>query len=342
MIKRYLLSRSTSKILGILLIIGSFGGGWLLMDVRHFLEKPLRVGAEGSILLIESGTNLKRLAAQLHQNKVIDHPAYLVWLGRYKGSANKIHTGEYLIEPGTTPSVLLDKIMSGKQMQHALTLVEGWTFNQMMAVINSHEKLTHTLAGLSPAQIMEKLGHAGQHPEGRFYPDTYHFPRGTTDLEFLRRAYVQMEQYLQQEWPTREAGLPIKTPYEALILASIVEKETAVPEERPAIAGVFIRRLQKGMRLQTDPTVIYGLGKNYDGNIRKKDLLADTPYNTYLRKGLPPTPIAMPSKEAIAAVLHPAPGSALFFVSRRDGTHKFSDTLAEHNKAVQDFQLTGR
>jgi UPF0755 protein len=209
----------------------------------------------------------------------------------------------------------------------------------MMAAVTRHQALRNTLAGQSAEQVMTQLGHPGQHPEGRFYPDTYHFPRGEKDVDFLKRAYRRMERFLAREWEQRADNLPLDSPYEALILASIVERETALPEERPKIAGVFIRRLQKNMLLQTDPTVIYGMGEHYDGNIRRRDLEADTPYNTYLHPGLTPTPIAMPSGAAIRAVLHPEDGRELYFVATGDGGHHFSATLKEHNRAVRKYQL---
>jgi UPF0755 protein len=233
-------------------------------------------------------------------------------------------------------------MISGKVRQYALTLVEGWNFRQVMDAVQSHPSLAHTLQGLENAAIMAQLGHPDEHPEGRFLPDTYHFPKGLSDVAFLQRAYDAMAQTLAQEWEGRAVGLPLQTPYEALILASIVEKETGLASERQAIAGVFVRRLEKRMRLQTDPTVIYGMGERYDGNIRKQDLLEDTPYNTYRRLGLPPTPIAMPGRDAIHATLHPDDSQNIYFVSRGDGSHHFSATLEEHNNAVIKYQLKGR
>jgi UPF0755 protein len=224
-------------------------------------------------------------------------------------------------------------------ISYSFTLVEGWTFQQVLEAVREQEALQGTFENLTAEAIMERLGHPGEHPEGRFLADTYHFPRGTTDLALLQRAYGAMQEFLQQEWDRRAADLPFKTPYEALILASIVEKETAVAEERPQIAGVFIRRLRKGMKLQTDPTVIYGMGERFDGNIRRRDLSENTPYNTYVHRGLTPTPISMPGRDAIRAVLHPADGKSLYFVAKGDGSHYFSATLQEHNKAVRKYQL---
>lgn len=335
------MSKLLTKLLGFTIILISFGSAWFYMDIKQFLETPLRVGNGGADYTVNPGANLKQVAKTLHAANVMDYPTYFVVLGKLRGG-DKIHAGEYFIAPGTTPMQFLDQMVAGKVAQYPLTLVEGWTFEQVLSAVNAHDKLKHRLRGLSAAQVMNQLGWPGQHPEGRFFPDTYRFPVNTSDLDFLRRAYKTMDDYLRAAWENRVANLPIATPYEALTLASIVEKETAVPNERRQIAGVFIRRLEQGMRLQTDPTVIYGLGKAYDGNIRKRDLLADNPYNTYMRKGLPPTPIAMPSKESIDAVLNPQRGTALYFVARKDGSHQFSDTLEEHNRAVQTFQLSGR
>jgi UPF0755 protein len=260
-----------------------------------------------------------------------------------QGNADHIRVGEYEFKPGTTVGQMLDMVVRGEVKQYSLTLVEGWNFHQVMMAMNADEALTHKLAGLNNVQIMNTLGYTGQHPEGRFFPDTYQFSRGMTDVEILKQAYGRMKTTLEQEWPKRDAGLPYDNAYQALTMASIVEKETAVPEERRAIAGVFVRRLEKGMRLQTDPTVIYGLGQSFDGNLKKSHLLdASNPYNTYKHKGLPPTPIAMPGRDSIHAALHPEAGTALYFVSRGDGSHYFSSTLEEHNRAVVKYQLKGK
>ena len=259
-------------------------------------------------------------------------------LGRDMDAARRLQAGEYILQQGLTPQTLLQQLVDGKVTQYELTLIEGHSFREMLLRIRDDPVLTQTLTNETDAGIMEKLGHPDQHPEGRFLPDTYYFTRGMTDIDFLARAWQAMHDQLTLAWEEREAGLPFETPDEALILASIVEKETGAVEERPIIAGVFVRRLQKGMRLQTDPTVIYGMGEAYDGNIRKRDLLKDTPYNTYTRAGLPPTPIAMPGVDAIHAVLHPAKGKSLYFVAMGEGKHYFSNTLKQHNLAVDKFQ----
>jgi UPF0755 protein len=327
------------RILGVIVIAASFALAWLLMDFRNFVDAPLGLPREGVLYQLEPGSTVRTLATDLYQRGLLERPLYLRVWARWDGSAQQIKAGEYRIGQGTTPRQLLEQLAAGKVVSYSLTLVEGWTFDQVLDELESEPVLKHTLEGLSAAEIMERMGHAGEHPEGRFLPDSYHFPRGTADLAFLRRAYDAMQRLLDQEWAKREPGLPLASPYEALILASIVEKETGLAMERPLIAGVFIRRLKRRMKLQTDPTVIYGMGAAFDGNIRRKDLKAESPYNTYLHKGLPPTPIAMPGAEAIRAVLHPAPGNNLYFVARGDGSHEFSDTLKAHNRAVRKYQL---
>ena len=330
------------KLLGLFILISSLIGGWLVMDYRAFTANPLPIPLEGHRHLITPGTSMKRLADELEQAGVLNHPFYFRWMARWQGKAGAIKTGEYELPPGMTPPQLLDLVVSGAVVQHTLTIVEGWTFTQLLDAVHDHEAIQPTLAGLPEAEIMARIGHPERHPEGMFMPDTYHFPRGISDVAFLQRAYETMAARLAEEWSQRAQGLPLQTPYEALILASIIEKETGVPEEREQIAGVFVRRLITGMRLQTDPTVIYGLGKAFDGNLRRADLSRDSPYNTYLYSGLPPTPIALPGLASIHAALHPAPGDAVFFVSKGDGSHSFSATLAEHNEAVRRYQLQPR
>lgn len=327
------------RLIGILIISISFTLAWLMMDFNQFTERPLELPPEGDVYTLKPGTSVSGLARELEHRGYLTDPLYLRLLARWKGLAHKIKAGEYRLRPGTTPEQLLEQLVAGKVTTYSLTLVEGWSFQQVLQALSRHQALQHTLEGLSGETIMQRLGYAGEHPEGRFLPDTYHFPRGSSDLDLLRRAYSSMAQLLEAEWQKREQGLPLNSPYEALILASIVEKETGLAEERPQIAGVFIRRLKKGMLLQTDPTVIYGMGADFDGNIRRRDLRRDTPYNTYLHKGLTPTPIAMPGADAIRAVLHPKPGKSLYFVAKGDGSHYFSDTLKQHNQAVRKYQL---
>lgn len=303
---------------------------------------PVVGGTHAVDVDVMPGAPLRQVALDLHQQGTLPQPLDLVWLARLRGDTHAIRAGEYLVSPGTTVAGLLDLLKSGKVVLHALTLVDGWTFAQVMQAVADDPALRHTLAGQGPAAVMAALGHPGESPEGRFYPDTYQFPKGTSDVAFLQRAYRDMQTHLENAWQKRAPDLPYGSPYQALILASIVQKETAQPAERAEIAGVFVRRLQKGMRLQSDPTVIYGLGSAYTGKITYKDLRTDTPYNTYTRNGLPPTAICMPSLASIEAALHPAAGTALYFVARGDGTHQFSATLAEQNAAVQKYQIKHR
>ncbi len=329
------------RISSVLLLIGGLVLVGFALDVRHFLATPLEFGS-GVRYIIKPNDSVHSIANSLKVRGILTKPYYLIGLAKWKQVAGKIKVGEYQIPAMITPEELLDLLVSGDVIQHSLTLIEGWTFDEVMRAVNDNQNLTHTLNDYSVAEIMDRLGLAGQHPEGRFYPDTYHFTHGTTDLEFLKRSYRQMQSILAQEWAQRAKDTPLKTAYEALILASIIERETNVDAERAQVSGVFIRRLQRGMRLQTDPTVIYGLGKKFDGNIRRKDLRHDTPYNTYVHKGLPPTPIAMPSVKSIHAALHPDSGKSIYFVAKGDGTHQFSETLQQHNAAVRKYQLGGK
>jgi UPF0755 protein len=324
-----------------LLALGA-GAAWYALGERRALDEPLVLPEGGIDYLLPAGASFNKVAKDLAAAGALANPRALVIYARWNGQAGAIKAGEYRIESGTTPVALLDQLVAGRVVQHALTLVEGWTFKQMMAAIDADGRLEHTLGGLQADEIMARLGFAGTHPEGRFFADTYHFPRGTSDVEFLRRAHAAMRSYLAGAWANRDQDLPLETPEQALILASIVEKETGAAGERPRIAGVFIERLRKGMRLETDPTVIYGMGDAFDGNLRRRDLRADTPYNTYVRKGLPPTPIAMPSAAAIQAVLHPHVDGALFFVAKGDGSHHFSATYEEHQRAVDRHQKRRR
>ncbi|MDH5185261.1 MAG: endolytic transglycosylase MltG [Gammaproteobacteria bacterium] len=335
--------RNFSRSIGVIVIIFSFGLGWLWMEFDSFADAPLEFSGPDYRYTIESGKTLKRISRELQQQGLISSADKLVWLARLQGDADHIRLGEYEFTQGTTVQQLLNKFVAGDVKRYSLTLVEGWNIHQVMQAVNADPILQHKLRGLSHTQIMDKLGHPGQHPEGRFFPDTYQFSRGMSDIDVLKRAYDKMELVLKQEWPKRIEGLPYDDAYQALIMASIVEKETAVPSERRTIAGVFVRRIEKHMRLQTDPTVIYGLGLSFDGNLRKKHLLdASNLYNTYKLRGLPPTPIALAGLEAIQAALNPEPGEALYFVSRGDGSHHFSATLDEHNQAVVKYQLKGR
>lgn len=320
-------------VLGLLL-----AGAIILGQYQRFQSRPLKVPDNGLVYELKEGTSLSRLASDMQQLGIIRHPRFLVLLGRELDVAHRLQTGEYQIQPDMTPRTLLAALTTGDVIQHSLVIVEGQTFREILGNINKSETIEATLGSTDAAEIMTLLDHAGEHPEGRFLPDTYYFPIGTTDVAFLQRAYDAMRDSLVEAWEQREEGLPLKTPYEALILASIVEKETGRADERPKIAGVFIQRLRRGMRLQTDPTVIYGLGEGFDGNIRHRDLRTDTPYNTYTRDGLPPTPIAMPGVDALHAVMHPDENGYLYFVAKGNGAHYFSRTLQEHNQAVKKYQ----
>lgn len=322
--------------LGVLALIGGFA---VYLDYRIFLDTPVEVPDQGMQFTISPGASIAGIAQRLEGQGVIRSSFYLQVYARLKGLAPRIQAGEYAISPDSTPRVMVEQWVAGRVIQYVLTIVEGWTFQQMLEAVANHEKIEQSLRGLDGSEIMARLGHPGEHPEGRFFPDTYHFPAGTRDLTFLKRAYQAMEKRLNQVWENRAPGLPLKNPYQALILASIIEKETGLASERRQIAGVFVRRLKKGMPLQTDPTVIYGMGESYEGFIRKRDLRTDTSYNTYTRRGLPPTPIALPGADSLAAAVNPAVGTALYFVARGDGGHVFSDTLREHNRAVRKYIL---
>jgi len=298
---------------------------------------------EPETIIFTRGSSVRSLANQLIERGLLENKNYFLIWGKLKRQETRLQAGEYIISPDLSLAQLLDKMAAGDIVQHEIALIEGYTFRQILETIHQSPVVTSQLKGLSDEDIMKALGHEGEHPEGRFYPDTYYVSRGVTDTELLGRAYDAMELILQEEWLQREEGLPLKTPYEALILASIVEKESAIAEERPMIAGLFVNRLRKKMRLQTDPTVIYGI-ENYDGNIRFRDLRKDTPYNTYTRHGLPPTPIALAGREAIHATLHPAKTNYLYFVAYGDGSgkHVFSTNLKDHEKAVDQYQRKKR
>jgi UPF0755 protein len=319
-----------------LLVLAVIGNGYLFWAWNHALEP----GTE--IYEVKPGMPLRSFARELSARGVLPESHSFVWLAHLTGRDRGLKSGEYRFRDGMTARELLDQIVAGRVIEYPVVLLEGWTFQQFLAVIRAAPKLAQTLAGMAPVAIMERLGRPGEHPEGWFFPDTYYYSAGQTDIMILANAYDKMQQLLQREWEGRENNLPLKNAYEALILASIVEKESGRADERRLIAGVFINRLRHGMRLQTDPTVIYGMGKSFDGNLRLKDLRRDTPYNTYTRRGLPPTPVAMPGKDSLQAALHPMVTGALFFVARGDGSHEFSSTLAEHNKAVLKYQLKGK
>lgn len=313
---------------------------YALLQYERFLAQPLHSDTSFTYT-VEPGSNLRAISEDLKQQGLSDFPpVYLQVYGRLTQQAHKIKAGEYQIEAGTSLPEFLRILVSGKVIMNAFTIVEGMTINELLQALQQHPKVVKTLETSSGDEVMSALGAGDKQGEGWFLPETYHFPSGTKDIDFLRRAYQQMQDALATAWEERDDDLPYQSPYEALIMASIIEKETGIAEERPEIAGVFVRRLQKGMRLQTDPTVIYGMGDKFDGNLRRTDLRTDTPYNTYTRHGLPPTPICLPSIESIHAALHPADGNSLYFVATgEEGRHVFSATLQQHNKAVRRYQL---
>lgn len=327
-------------VLLLLLVALAAGAGWLWQRYEAFAGTPLSGLERGNTLVVERGDSFASVLSKLRAAGVVEGDR-LEWqvLARQLGAAGRLQVGEYPLEPGTTPRELLARIRDGKVLRHRFTIVEGWNIRELRAALEKESRLAHETTGLPDADLMAALDHAGQHPEGRFLPETYAFVRGDSDLDLLRRAYAAMERALDEAWESRAPDTVLKSKEEALVLASIVEKETGIAEERPRIAGVFARRLKLGMRLQTDPTVIYGMGTAYAGNIRKSDLLTDTPYNTYTRAGLPPTPIAMPGKDALRAAVRPAEGDALYFVAVGDGSgrHVFTRSLAEHEAAVRAY-----
>jgi UPF0755 protein len=327
------------KLLILLVILAGLGAAaW----VHRFAHAPLRLQSDPVEFAIPPGTSL-RAATRMMVRAGVDMPPWAFELvARIAAKPSDIKAGSYELRTGATPLDLLGKLVRGEFALAEVRLIEGWSFQQVRAALNAHPRVRHDTIELSDAALVKRLELPSAHPEGWFFPDTYVFPRGTSDLEILRNAYRAMEKRLAVAWAARQPDVPLASPYEALILASIVEKETGRPEDRPLIAAVLNNRLRVGMRLQADPTVIYGLGAAFDGNLRKRDLLADTPYNTYTRDGLPPTPIALPGLAAIEATLRPAPSSALYFVARGDGSSEFSRTLEEHNRAVTKYQRGGR
>ncbi|WP_350600204.1 endolytic transglycosylase MltG [Pseudomonas sp. 65/3-MNA-CIBAN-0223] len=333
--RKFLLLLETGLVLAGLLF------GFSAWKIHSALDQSLNITQE-EMLEVPKGTTPTRTFYRLEADGVIKDAFWLRVYWRFNLAGQPLHSGEYRMQPGMTVEGLIDSWKRGDVVQYSVTLVEGWNFHQVRAALARDEKLQQTLAGLSDSQVMEKLGHPGIFPEGRFFPDTYSFVRGMSDIELLKTAYERLDEVLAREWNQRAADLPYADPYQALIMASLVEKETGVPQERGQIAGVFVRRMALGMLLQTDPTVIYGLGDRYSGKLTRAHLKEATPYNTYMISGLPPTPIAMVGREAIHAALNPVAGSSLYFVARGDGSHVFSDDLDAHNNAVREYQLKRR
>jgi UPF0755 protein len=322
------------RLIAFVVLLAVLGGGAL----GYYALRPLSLPTTPFEFELKQGSSLKGMARDLRDAGLLQQDWAFVWLVRLLGKAGEVQAGSYALTQPVSPLELARIITQGEVSLRQVSIIEGWTFREMRAALNANPDITHDTSDLSDAEILQRIGAAKSHPEGLFFPDTYSFAAGSSDLTIFRRAYQAMQQRLLEAWDAREPGLPLETPYQALILASIVEKETGTPADRPMIAGVFVNRLRRGMLLQTDPTVIYGLGEKFDGNLRKRDLLADNPYNTYTRPGLTPTPIALPGAAALQAALHPAQTDALYFVARGDGSSHFSGTLAEHNRAVNQYQ----
>ena len=331
--------RTLLRLFGVLVLLAVIGAGALAWWGHRWLHTPIATITAQTTFEVRKGASLRTVASSLNDQNLLDQPEiWTVW-ARLTKRAHSLKAGEYQLQPGLTPNDLLELLNSGRVLLHSITFIEGSTFADMRKALAQSPEVRGEYAARSPEDIMRALGQPDLHPEGQFFPDTYRFPRNTTDIELLGMAFRRMQQELKTAWDSRAKDLPLATQYEALILASIVEKESALDTERAQIAGVMIERLRRGIRLQTDPTVIYGMMSTYDGNIRRADLLRDTPYNTYTRSGLPPTPIALPGLDSIRAAVQPELNGMLFFVAtgNGDGSHHFSRTLAEHNAAVKRY-----
>jgi UPF0755 protein len=328
------------RLLLLLVVVALLAAAWAWQRQRAFGDTPLAGTAAGQTLVVASGDSLASVLRKLRAAGIeTGERLQWQWLARELSAAGRLQVGEYALDASTTPRALLLALRDGKVVRRNFTLIDGWNIRDLRRALAKVPELRQETASLDDAGLMRALGQPGQHPEGRFLPETYAWVRGDSDLDLLKRAHAAMTKALEAAWAARAPGLPLRSRDEALVLASIVEKETGIAEERPQIAGVFVRRLQAGMRLQTDPTVIYGMGSAYNGNIRRRDLVTDTPYNTYTRDGLPPTPIAMPGAAALRAATQPAPGDALYFVAVGDGSgrHVFSRSLGDHNAAVRAY-----
>jgi UPF0755 protein len=310
--------------------------------IGYYFVRPLSLPTTPFIFDLKQGISLKGTARELQQAGLLDQSWAFIWLVQAFDKSTQLKAGNYVLEHPVSMLKLLQIISKGEVSQRQVSVIEGWTFRQLREALNANPDIAHATANMTDAEILQRIGATENHPEGLFFPDTYYFAAGSSDLVIFKRAYQIMQRHLQQAWLVRAPDLPLQTPYQALILASIVEKETGAPGDRSMIAGVFVNRLRKGMMLQTDPTVIYGMGDTFDGNLRKRDLLKDTAYNTYTRRGLTPTPIALPGVAAMQAALHPAQTDALYFVSRGDGSSQFSSTLTAHNRAVDKFQKSAQ
>jgi UPF0755 protein len=318
-----------------------FAAQYCWVEYKNWLSTPLKIPSSEYHYELAAGKSISHVAYDLAAQGLLAHPRWLIWHARYQ-QAEKISAGEYFLEVGITPEKLLQKLTTGDVVLHQITFLEGWTFRQILAALHEKPEIKHRLQNKTSAEQLAILNLPITHPEGWFYPDTYTFSKGTSDVDLLTKAYRHTRKIVDELWAKKAPDLPYKNEYEALIMASIIEKETGAASEREQIAGVFVRRLQQGMRLQTDPTVIYGMGEAYKGKISRDHLKQPTPYNTYVIAGLPPTPIAAPSKASLQAALHPAGGKALYFVAKGDGTSEFSETLSQHQNAVIRYQLKRR
>lgn len=325
-------------LIALIILLFVFSLTYFVAHYHRFLNSSLNP-TQTLHVVFKPGSSVHHLLLDLQNQGYKPHPRFFLLLAYFKGATNKLKAGEYQFDPGTTPSQLLDQMLAGKSILHRFTIVEGWTFEQLIYALNNLTTVKHRLKNVSAEQILAHLGLPSQNPEGLFYPATYYFSSGAKDSDLLKRSYQLLEKKLQAAWKDRAADLPYKTPYQALIAASLIEKETAIAKERRMIAGVIVRRLKAGIPLQIDASVIYGLGVHYSGKLSIDDLRKDTPYNTYTRRGLPRTPIASPRLASIEAALHPDHSQNLYFVAKGDGTHEFSEHLAEHNWAVQRYQL---
>ena len=317
---------------------------WFSVVWHQFIHTPFQ--SEKTIyqvitIKVPLGTGIRSLAKSLHERGLLKHSQFFIWLAQITRDASLLKAGEYEITSSITPLELLNNVVAGKVKQRSITFIEGWTFREMKQVLEENPYIQHNIHNLNNQQILKKIDCSYQHPEGLFFPDTYSFTLGDTDIKILHQAYHRMQTILNEAWQKRAANLPYKTPYQVLIVASLIEKETALPEERPKIAGVILRRLNKRMALQVDPTVLYGLDYSYKSPITKEDLMSKTPYNTYQHYGLPPTPIDMPSRASILAALRPASESALYYVVCGNGSHIFSATYKEHKKAIKKYLGNG-
>ncbi len=332
------MSVSVKIILG---LVAAFGVAMLgmFLQLNRFLDTPIDIQGTDTVFEVRPGMPFGQISSALAERGIIDQPTLFRLYARIVDKAGRVHVGEYPIENGMTPKQILDMFVVGDVRLYSFTIVEGWTFRELLDALNRDPIVVKSTVHEDWPGLLDSLGAEVSHPEGLFLPETYRFPKGTTDIALLRQAYELMQETLAAEWDARAPDLSVASPYEALVLASIIEKETALASERPRISGVFTRRLEQRMRLQTDPTVIYGIGEEFNGNLTRRDLRTDTPYNTYTRSGLPPTPIALPGRAAINAALNPAPGTEIYFVATGlgDGSHKFSNTKAEHDAAVQEY-----